>query len=83
MKAKIPTLEVMEVMDKSQIRNQKQLIHGLPNELVSKKLSGTYRRENYQLMTAIPLTKENMICCGNIIYCSLPTLLAGHKQDTT
>ena len=52
MKAKIPTLEVMEVMDKSQIRNQKQLIRGLPNELVSKKLSGTYRRGNYQLMTA-------------------------------
>ena len=34
-------------------------------------------------MTALPPTKENMICFGNIIYYSLPTLLAGHKQDTT
>ena len=51
--------------------------------LWAKKLSGTYRRGNYQLMTALPPTKENMICFGNIICCSLPTLLAGHKQDTT
>ena len=34
-------------------------------------------------MTALPLTKKNMICFGNIIYYSLSTLLAGHKQDTT
>ena len=40
-------------------------------------LKNLKRIGNYQLMTAVPPTKETLFCYGSIVYGSLVTLLAG------